>query len=51
MGTASDLAATYDLGSHDALIVAVARLTEVPDVIALDRDFRRVDGLHLWQPS
>lgn len=41
-------AATYNLGSHDALVVAITSTTGVYDLAALDRDFRRVEHVRLW---
>jgi predicted nucleic acid-binding protein len=45
---ALSLMARYNLKSHDACIVAIAFHTEVVDVVSLDKDFLRVDGLHVW---
>ncbi|MGH7813025.1 MAG: type II toxin-antitoxin system VapC family toxin [Candidatus Binataceae bacterium] len=45
---ASVMAARYDLQSHDALVVALARDIGVSDLAAIDRGFRVVDGLELW---
>jgi predicted nucleic acid-binding protein len=47
---AVDLCAEYNLRPHDALVVALGQLSEVGDLVSLDRDFRRVDGITLWQP-
>jgi predicted nucleic acid-binding protein len=38
----------YNLGSHDACLAAIAFHTDVTDIVSLDADFRRVDGIHLW---
>jgi predicted nucleic acid-binding protein len=48
MKAASGLVAQFNLGSHDAAIVAVARSIHVPDLVALDKGFRRVDNIALW---
>jgi predicted nucleic acid-binding protein len=45
---ASQAVAKYNLGSHDAVVIAVSRYTHVAHIAALDRDFRRVDGIELW---
>jgi len=45
---ASKMAATYDLSSHDALVVAISGSADIPDIAALDADFRSVDGIELW---
>jgi predicted nucleic acid-binding protein len=42
------LMARYNLKSHDACVAAVAFHTEVTDVVSLDRDFLRIDSLHIW---
>lgn len=47
---ATGLAGFHNLNAHDALVVAVAQVIGVTDVVALDRDLRRVDGITLWQP-
>jgi len=38
----------YNLGSHDACLAAIAFHTDVLDIVSLDKDFQRVDGIHLW---
>jgi predicted nucleic acid-binding protein len=38
----------YNLTSHDACVLAIAFYTDVLDVGSLDRKFRRVDGIQLW---
>jgi hypothetical protein len=48
MRSASASAASYDLNSHDALVIAVLRDLGVPHLAALDQDFRKVDPLELW---
>ncbi len=48
MLAASRLVANYDLSAHDALVVAVARELSVPHIASFDRDFRRLDGMELW---
>ena len=40
--------ASYDLTSHDALVVALLRDLGVSHLAAIDSDFRTVDPLHLW---
>jgi predicted nucleic acid-binding protein len=45
--SASIYVAEYNLGSHDAISIAISR-SGVPDVAAIDRDFKRVDGIELW---
>lgn len=45
---ASRLVATFNLKAHDALVVAVAHALGVPHIASFDRDFRRVDGIELW---
>jgi len=42
--------AEYNLRSHDALFVALSTVTRVSHLVAFDSDFRRVDGLTLWEP-
>lgn len=44
-------AAHYNLKAHDALHVALTTETGVHDLIALDRDFGRVDSIVLWSPA
>lgn len=46
---ATRLAAHHNLKAHDAFIAAIAtdRSPNV-DLVGIDRDFRRVDGLTLW---
>ena len=39
--------AEFNLGSHDAIAIAISR-AGIPDVAALDRDFRKVYGIELW---
>ena len=48
MRAASRLVATFNLKAHDALVVAVAQALHVPHIASFDRDFRRVDGIELW---
>ena len=40
--------ALHGLRSMDACLVACAYQTGVTDIASLDKDFRRVDGIHLW---
>ena len=47
MKSASGLVAEFNLGSHDAIVIAISR-TRVGDVAALDRGFKSVDGIELW---
>jgi predicted nucleic acid-binding protein len=42
------LMARYNLKSHDACVAAIAFHTEVTDIVSLDKDFLRIDGLHVW---
>ena len=42
------LMATHGLKPMDACRLACAMHTGSPHIASLDRDFRRVDGLHLW---
>jgi predicted nucleic acid-binding protein len=44
---ASSYVAEFNLGSHDAISIAISR-SGVPNVAAIDRDFKRVDGIELW---
>lgn len=37
----------FNLGSHDAIAIAISR-AGVPDVAALDRGFKKVNGIELW---
>ena len=47
--SASSLVAEFGfLSSHDALALAIARDAQTLDIAALDRDFRKVDGIDLW---
>jgi len=39
--------AEFNLGSHDAIAIAISR-AGVPDIAALDRGFKNVDGIELW---
>ncbi len=48
MQSASKFVASYDLNSHDALIVAVLRDLSISGLVAFDRDFRPVAPLELW---
>ena len=49
IASASSLVAEFGfLSSHDALAVAIARDAQTFDIAALDRDFRNVDGIELW---
>ena len=45
---ALQLMARYNLKSHDACVAAIAFHTDVADVVSLDKDFLRVDGLRVW---
>jgi predicted nucleic acid-binding protein len=45
---AIDMIATYNLNTHDAVHLATMRDMGVVHLASLDRGFRRVDGLHLW---
>jgi predicted nucleic acid-binding protein len=45
---AIDLIAEYNLNTHDAVHLASAREAGVVNLASLDRGYRRVDGLHLW---
>jgi predicted nucleic acid-binding protein len=45
---ALQLMAAFNLDAHDATHVACAQEAGVLDFVSFDRDFRRVDGLHLW---
>jgi predicted nucleic acid-binding protein len=47
MKSATTHVAEFNLGSHDAVAIAISR-TGVPDVAALDRGFKNVDGIELW---
>jgi predicted nucleic acid-binding protein len=47
MKNATALVAEFNLGSHDAIAIAISR-TGVPDVAAIDRGFKNVDGIELW---
>lgn len=47
---ATGLAGFYNLRAIDAFTVALAEITSIPDLVTLDRDFRRVDGLVVWSP-
>lgn len=38
----------YNLGSQDAVHLASANLAGVLDLASFDRQFRRIDGLYLW---
>jgi predicted nucleic acid-binding protein len=48
LSLASTMAATYNLSSHDALIVAISWYSGVVDIAALDQGFQDVDGIELW---
>jgi predicted nucleic acid-binding protein len=48
MKLGSEMAATYNLSSHDALVVAISWDTGIADIAALDDDFEAVDGIELW---
>ena len=48
MRSGSAFAASYDLNSHDALVVAILSDLGVPNLVAMDKDFRPVDPLELW---
>lgn len=45
--SATDHVVEFNLSSHDAIAIAISR-TGVPDVAALDRGFKKVDGIELW---
>ena len=45
---ATRLMAEYNLRSYDAVYLASARAVGVADFASLDRGYRRVDGLQLW---
>jgi predicted nucleic acid-binding protein len=47
MKSATGLVAEFNLGSHDAIAIAISR-AGVRDVAALDRGFKNVDGIDLW---
>jgi predicted nucleic acid-binding protein len=47
MKSATAYVAEFNLGSHDAIAVAISR-TGIPDVAAVDRGFKSVDGIELW---
>jgi predicted nucleic acid-binding protein len=42
------LISTYNLGTHDAVHLATAGSVGVVDFASLDRGYRRIDALHLW---
>ncbi len=48
MRSGSAFAASHDLNSHDALVIAVLRDLGVSNLVAIDTDFRPVDPLELW---
>jgi predicted nucleic acid-binding protein len=48
MSAASRLVAHHDLSAHDALVVAVAQELSVSHIASFDRDFRRLEGIDLW---
>ena len=48
---ASTEVAKHNLRSHDAAIIAILRDTGITDLVAIDKDFRRVDNLELWDGS
>jgi len=45
---ASTEVAKHNLRSHDAAIIAILRDTGITDLVAIDKDFRRVGNLQLW---
>jgi predicted nucleic acid-binding protein len=45
---ACEVAARYNLGSHDSLVVAIAYRVSVPDIAAIDGDFERPDNIYVW---
>jgi predicted nucleic acid-binding protein len=47
MKSAAAHVAEFNLGSHDAIAIAISR-TGVQDIAALDRGFKNVDGIELW---
>lgn len=48
IATASRLVATFELSSHDAVVLAIAEDTKISDIAATDRDFRKADNIELW---
>lgn len=42
------LLAAYNLNAHDAVHLATARDVAAADFVSLDRGYRRVETLHLW---
>jgi predicted nucleic acid-binding protein len=47
MKSATALVAEFNLGSHSAIAIAICR-TGVPALAALDRGFKNVEGIELW---
>ena len=47
---AANVSGYYNLGAQDAYLVALSEFLHIPDLVTLDRDFRRVDGLVVWSP-
>jgi predicted nucleic acid-binding protein len=45
---ALQLMTAFNLDGLDATHIACAQAVGVSDIVSFDRDFRRVDGLHLW---
>ena len=45
---ALQLMGRYNLKSHDACVAALAFQSGFTDIVSLDRDFRRLDGVRLW---
>jgi hypothetical protein len=45
---ACEVAARYNLKSHDSLVVAIAYRVGVPDIAAIDIDFERPDNIYVW---
>jgi predicted nucleic acid-binding protein len=46
-----EVMANYGLKPMDACFLAAAERVEVQDIVSLDSDFRRVDGIHLWNDN
>lgn len=45
---ACEVAARYNLGSHDSLVVAIAYRVSVPDIVSIDSDFECPDDIYIW---
>jgi predicted nucleic acid-binding protein len=48
MAAASEIVAQFNLNAHDAVVAALARDLRISHIASLDRDFRRIDGIDLW---